>query len=99
MKDEDLPIEPSDFQKLMQEYSLDDHTKIDLKKSSYKKIGKLLETVSTNKGGMNFLDYVESKQKGHKIVTKIYREKLTDFEPKFRLKRTKTKQPVEESKT
>ena len=64
--DEDLPMEPSDFQKIMQEYSLEDHTKIDLKKSSYKKIGKLLETAGTGKGGMNFLEYNENKLKGHK---------------------------------
>jgi len=31
-----------------------------------KKIGKLLETAGTGKGGMNFLEYNENKLKGHK---------------------------------
>ena len=92
-------MEPSDFQKLMSEYSLDDYTKIDLKKSSYKKIGKLLETVSTSKGGMSFLDYVEDKKKGHKLISKIHRDKMADFVPAFKLKRTKpSKAAPEESK-
>ena len=60
---------------------MEDHTKIDLKKSSYKKIGKLLETASTGKGGMNFIEYNESKQKGHKMIFKVYREQFTDFVP------------------
>jgi hypothetical protein len=42
------------------EYTLQDQTKLDLKKSSFKKIGKLLESMSVQKG-KGFVDYVESK--------------------------------------
>lgn len=45
------------------------------------------------------MEYNENKLKGHKMIFKIYREQLTDFVPKFKLRRTKTKAPVEESKT
>ena len=61
-------MEPSDFWKLMQEYSLFDHTKIDLKKSSYKKIGKLLDHMSEGKNGLGLIVYTEDKKKGHKII-------------------------------
>ena len=37
------------------------------------------------------IDYEEDKRKGHKVVTKFYKEKLGEFAPQFRLKRTKTK--------
>lgn len=44
VKDEDLPLEPSDFQKNhFKYYALEDSTEIDLRKSTFKKIGKLLE--------------------------------------------------------
>ena len=46
VQDKDLPLEPSDFQKMLQEFTLEDSTKIDLKNSQYKKIGKLLEKMS-----------------------------------------------------
>ena len=43
VKDEDLPLEPSDYMKNhFAEYSCDEF-KLDLRKSSFKKIGKLLE--------------------------------------------------------
>ena len=54
-------MEPSDFLKMMMEFSLDDGTKIDLKKSSFKKIGKLLEIISTHKNGLGYIDYLENK--------------------------------------
>lgn len=86
-------MEPSDFWKLIAEFSLQDQTKIDLRLSSFKKIGKLLEVMCTkNKGGPGLIDYQEDKKKGHKLVTKFYKEKLKDvFVPQFKLKRTKTK--------
>ncbi len=74
LKDEDLPMEPSDFYKLLTEYTLDDETKIDIRKSRYKKIGKLLEMMSTWKQGEGLIDYSENKQKGHKVITKVFRE-------------------------
>jgi hypothetical protein len=96
----DLPLEPSDFQKILQEYNLEDSTKIDLKKSSFKKIGKLLEVMSTGKNGLGYIDYLENKQKGHKVIAGIYRETFKEFAPKYKLKRVKTKiiKIVEESK-
>lgn len=67
-------MEPSDFYKLLTEYTLDDETKIDIRKSRYKKIGKLLEMMSTWKQGEGLIDYSENKQKGHKVITKVFRE-------------------------
>ena len=58
IQEEDLPMEPSDFWKLLAEFSLQDQTKIDLRLSSFKKIGKLLEVMSTkNKAGPGLIDY------------------------------------------
>ena len=64
---------------------------MDLRKSSFKKIGKLLESMSTGKQGEGFIDYTENKQKGHKVITKVYRDSLTDWVPEFKLKRVKNK--------
>jgi hypothetical protein len=94
----DLPLEPSDFLKMMMEFTLDDGTKIDLKKSSFKKIGKLLEIVSTYKNGLGYIEYLENKQKGHKVIAAVNRDTFKEFAPKFRLKRSKTKAVPEESK-
>lgn len=94
-----LPMEPSDFQKILQEYSLEDHTKLDLKKTSFKKIGKLLECMSTAKSGEGLVDYSTEKQKGgHKIINNVYKGSLKDFVPQFKLRRTKNKASTEESK-
>jgi len=90
LKDEELPIEPSDFWKnYLSTYTLEDQTKIDLKKSSFKKIGKLLESMSTDKGGDGLILYKE-KMKGHKVIQQIYRDKLEGFVPQFKLKKLKT---------
>jgi hypothetical protein len=40
---------------------LEDGTKIDLRKSSFKKIGKLLEVMSTGKNGLGYIEYLENK--------------------------------------
>ena len=77
---------------------MDDGTKIDLKKSSFKKIGKLLEVMSTGKNGLGYIDYLENKQKGHKVITGINRDTFKDFVPQYKLKRTKTKAVAEEAK-
>ena len=82
LKDEDLPMEPSDFQKLFNEYSLEDNTPIDLRKSSFKKIGKLLESMSSLKNGLGFITYQDSKVKGHKLITRVERADVQeDFAP------------------
>ena len=83
-------MEPSDFQKILSEYTLSDHTKLDLKKSSFKKIGKLLESMSAQKG-QGYIDYTENKQVKHKMITKVYKAKQVDYAPLFRLKRQKNK--------
>mmetsp|Transcript_29476 Transcript_29476/g.44729 ORF Transcript_29476/g.44729 Transcript_29476/m.44729 type:complete len:204 (+) Transcript_29476:853-1464(+) len=98
---EDLPMEPSDFQKLLLEFTIEGKNKLEIKKSSYKKLGKLLDMMSTGKNGQGFIDYFESKQKGHKIITKIYTSKISDgFVPECRLKRVRggVLKAVEESK-
>jgi len=48
---------------------LEDNTPIDIRKSSFKKIGKLLECMSTAKNGSGIIVYQENKIKGHKIIT------------------------------
>ena len=65
--DKDLPLEPSDFQKnFLSQYSLEDQTKLDIKKSNFKKIGKLMEAMSTDKGDGIIL--YREKMKGHKVI-------------------------------
>jgi hypothetical protein len=55
--------------------------------------------MSQAKNGAGLIDYSEHKDiKGHKVITRIYRELLQDFVPEFKLKRQKAKQPAEESK-
>ncbi len=76
----------------MNEFVLEDQTKIDLKKSSYKKIGKLLECMSDLKNCKGLISYTEDKKKGHKLISKIYKEWQADFSPCFRLKRIKRKE-------
>ena len=56
----------------MNEYVLEDQKKIDIKKSSYKKIGKLLECMSDLKNGKGLISYTEDKKKGHKLISKVY---------------------------
>lgn len=90
-------MEPSDFQKLFSEFQIDELTSIDLRKSSFKKIGKLLEKMSTYKTGEGLIDFLENSVKGHKIITKVYRESLKDFVPQYGLRRIKRK--AEETKT
>lgn len=46
--------------------------------------------MSTHKG-QGFIDYIENKQKGHKLITKIYKDNKEDFVPMFKLKRQKNK--------
>ena len=97
IKDGDLPMEPSDFMKNhLQEYQLEDFTPIDLRKTTFKKIGKLLEVMSTGKNGAGIIAYEENKIKGHKMITRVYREQLIDFVPQFKLKRVKSKGQAEE---
>lgn len=96
---ENLPIEPSDYWKLMLEFTLTDHTKIDLKKSSFKKIGKLCESMSEGKNGLGLISYIEEKKKGHKLITRVNTDWQQDFAPQFKLKRVKNKQKDEEEKT
>lgn len=92
-------MEPSDFLKMMMEYTLEDGQKIDLKNSSFKKIGKLLEMISTGKNGLGFVDYLENKQKGHKVIAGINRDTFKEFVPQYKLKRVKaSKSQPEESK-
>ena len=69
-KDSDMPMEPSDFQKdHLNLYSAIEY-KLDLRLSSFKRVGKLLE-VMAKKG---VIDYAEVKGVGHKLITKIVRD-------------------------
>ena len=54
---------------MQQEYALEDHSKIDLKKSSFKKIGKLIECMSDAKGGADLISYTMHSTKGHKVIS------------------------------
>ena len=57
-------------------------------------MGKLLEMMSTGKNGVGLIEYTENAKfaKGHKVITAIYRKKLDDFVPEFKLKRNKKKE-------
>ena len=41
--------------------------------------------------GAGFLDYIEDKKKGHKVITAFYRHDQKDYVPQYKLKRTKPK--------
>jgi hypothetical protein len=70
VKDSSLPMEPSDFLKYhLSEYTCDQF-KLNLKFSSYKKIGKLLEQM--NRDGV--IEYSEPKNLGHKVINKVMRQ-------------------------
>ena len=70
VKDTDMPLEPSDFQKNHLNLYAGLEYKLDLRLSSFKRVGKLLEIM--HKKGV--VDYSEPKGKTYKIITKIYRE-------------------------
>jgi hypothetical protein len=70
VKDTDLPMEPSDLQKDHLNLFSDKEFKLDLRLSSYKRIGKLLEVM--HKKGI--VDYSEVKGVNHKLLNKIYRQ-------------------------
>jgi hypothetical protein len=76
-------MEPSDFLKHhFSMYSLQDSTPIDLRKTSFKKIGKFLEQMSIPKKSDGVIYYSEHKDiKGHKVITRIERDSLADFVP------------------
>lgn len=69
VKDDLLPLEPSDFVKNhLAEYSCEQF-KLNIKQSSFKKIGRLLEIM--DKEGV--IEYSEPKNLGHKVISKINR--------------------------
>jgi hypothetical protein len=86
VKDSNLPLEPSDFQKHLSEFTTSEF-KLSLKFSSFKKIGKLLEHMHS----LGAIDYSEPKTKDHKVITKIHRSAkvFAEFAPEFKLKRVK----------
>lgn len=59
---------------------------MDLRKSNFKKVGKLLEHMSSN----GAIVYAENKVKGHKLITQVV-VRACDFVPQFKLKHTKRK--------
>ena len=71
IKDTDLPLEPSDYQRNhLHEYVCDEY-QLNLKQSSFKKIGKLLEVAA--KDGL--ISYEKPTGKGdHKVITYIKRK-------------------------
>ena len=69
VKDTEMPMEPSDFLKHhLSEYNCDQF-KLNIKDSSFKKIGRLLEEMDKRK----IIEYTEPKFLGHKIITKVDR--------------------------
>ena len=71
VKDTELPLEPSDYMRnYFTEYVCDEF-QINLKQSSFKKIGKLLEAAARD----GVISYEMTKGKtDHKVITKIYRQ-------------------------
>lgn len=71
VKDEDMPMEPSDLQKdHLNLYSAVEGYKLDLRLSSFKRVGKLLEIM--HKKGV--VDYSEVKGVNHKLLNRIFRD-------------------------
>lgn len=69
VKDEDLPLEPCDYMKNhFAEYSCDEF-RLDLRQSSFKKIGKLLDQA----GRDQTIDYDVPRMKDHKVIMKVNR--------------------------
>ena len=70
VQDSDLPLEPSDYIKNhFAEYSCDEF-RLDLRQSSFKKIGKLLD--QTGRDGT--IEYKVPPLKDHKLITKVIRD-------------------------
>ena len=70
VQDKDLPMEPSDYMKKhFAEYSCTEF-RLDLRLSSFKKIGKLLEQAARD----GTIDYEMAKLKDHKVITKVNRD-------------------------
>ena len=70
VQDKDLPMEPSDYMKKhFAEYSCTEF-RLDLRLSSFKKIGKLLDQA----GRDGTIDYEIPKLKDHKVITKVNRD-------------------------
>lgn len=62
IKDEMLPMEPSELlNQHMANYKASDGSKLDLRKSSYKKIGKFLQFLDHKR----YIDYSETRGKSH----------------------------------
>lgn len=70
VKDTDMPMEPSDFQKDHLNLYAGLEYKLDLRLSSFKRVGKLLEIMHKKA----VIDYSENKGVNHKLITKIYRD-------------------------
>ena len=71
VKDAELPLEPSDFLRgHFNEYVCDEF-QINLKQSSFKKIGKLLELAA--KDGVISYEMMKGKA-DHKVITAVHRQ-------------------------
>jgi len=79
VKDSELPMEPSDFLKNHLGLFSDDEFKLNLKYSSFKKIGKLLEHMDRK----DVIRYTMQKGQDHKFITSVNRDaaELQDFIP------------------
>jgi hypothetical protein len=96
VKDSSLPMEPSDFLKNhLSEYTCAQFN-LNLKFSSFKKIGRLLEHMDAE----GVIEYTEPKHLGHRVIAKIRRDcpQLARFVPEYKLRREKqsVKQEIEE---
>ena len=70
VQDKDLPLEPSDYMKNnFAEYSNSDF-RLNLRQSSFKKIGKLLEQAAKD----GTIEYKVPPRKDHKLITKVVRD-------------------------
>lgn len=93
IKDEELPMEASTFQKDFLSLYSDREFKLNLKDSSYKKIGKMLEHMDSQ----GVIDYRQPKTHDHKIITNVNRKHsmFETFAPKYSL--LKAKKVIEQS--
>jgi len=94
VQDSELPMEPATLtKKYLSEYHHNDGSAIDMKQSSFKKIGKLLDLQAK----LDVIDYLEPKGGDHKLITRINRKTFMGFVPQFRLKRIKRQQQEAQS--
>eukprot|EP01016_Furgasonia_blochmanni_P000252 TRINITY_DN1001_c0_g1_i1.p1 TRINITY_DN1001_c0_g1~~TRINITY_DN1001_c0_g1_i1.p1 ORF type:complete len:729 (-),score=327.94 TRINITY_DN1001_c0_g1_i1:179-2275(-) len=96
VKDKDLPMDASVFQNDHLLLCKPENVILDMKNSSYKKLGKFLQVMDKQ----GYIDYKEAKKGQGPMITKIHREKedFFQFMPKIKKAEKKEKDANEEKK-